>query len=111
MQEIAPQPETPESDAAPLTSIQPTIEKAAEQAARFANYLNEQNIEPESNVKSLAGSAGPPPPPDDGPNDNKNTDNTYYANKMPQPPIDGLSGELNQQIPESNKDTTKLLPI
>lgn len=108
MQEIAPQPKTPKSDAAPLTSIQPTIEKAVEQAAVYADYSN--NIEPESNVKSLAGSAGPPPPPNDGPNDNKNTDNTY-ANKMPQPPIDGLSGELNQQIPDLNKDTTKLPPI
>jgi hypothetical protein len=110
MQEIAPQPESHESDAAPLTSIQPTIEEAVEQAVRAADYSNEQNIEPESNVKSLAGSAGPPPPPNDGPNDNKNTDNTY-ANKMPQPPIDGLSGELNQQIPDLNKDTTKLPPI
>ena len=111
MQEIARQPESHKSDAPPILIIQPTIEKAVEQTARFADYLNEQNIEPESNVKSLAGSAGPPPPPGDGPNDNKNTDNTYYANKMPQPPIDGLSGELNQQIPDLNKDTTKLPPI
>jgi len=110
MQEIAPQPESHKSDAAPLTFIQPNIEKAVEQAVRAADYSNKQNIEPESNVKSLAGSAGPPPPPNDGPNDNKNTDNTY-ANKMPQPPIDGLSGELNQQIPDLNKDTTKLPPI
>ena len=108
MQEIAPQPESHESDAPPLIFIQPTIEKAVEQAAVYADYSN--NIEPESKDISLAGSAGPPPPPNDGPNDNKNTDNTY-ANKMPQPPIDGLSGELNQQIPDLNKDTTKLPPI
>ena len=109
MQEISPQPETPELDAAPLTVIQPTIRKAVEQAARAADYSNIQNIEPESKDISLAGSAGSPPP-NDGPNDNKNTDNTY-ADKMPQTSLDVLSGEFNQQLPDLNKDTTKLPPI